>query len=562
MQAKDIQGIDLNGKDVYRESSRKTQQCFASDNPDYTNMMVVKGDGSSEGHVTFYYSIIEDSTGMMRDMLSAQIVYQGLGWVGFGISETGKMTGSEAVIGIPDESNSSINPGRYMLGGYTQALVSLMENQTLSDASIVQTDTTTTLTFSKLLSEEDGMSIKPDGTNIFLFAVGNGNTLAYHKDRGVFQVDFSDMCEGELEESQQPKEGMQTDASEQQSDACISDNPDYANQIPLGTNGDVTFYYSITDDQTALSAQVVYRGLGWVSWAVSSDGQMVGSEAVIGLPDDSSVQKYALSSKSNDGVTPLPSQTLIDASVVQTDTTTILTFTKILSEPNEIPIPLSGPQFFLWAVGSSNGLGYHASRAPFQLDLSQGCAGAVVGVASPTQSLWRTHGILAAIGWAIATPLAIMSSWFRELSKGKGTWFKAHFYLNSLTTFLTVMLFIIATVAVSKSGGSHFSIPHHIVGLVMFIVVILHVILGVFRPHIEQGKEKTSIRRYWEICHKTFGYFLLAASIYQVQSGLKLLSRNFGTKSYVWAYWGWLIALVVVNGAYFAWSFFKKRSAS
>lgn len=44
----------------------------------------------------------------------------------------------------------------------------------------------------------------------------------------------------------------------------------------------------------ALILQVVYNGLAWVAVGFSSDGEMVGSDAVIGLPDVESAAEYDL----------------------------------------------------------------------------------------------------------------------------------------------------------------------------------------------------------------------------------------------------------------------------
>ena len=95
---------------------------------------------------------------------------------------------------------------------------------------------------------------------------------------------------------------------------------------------------------------------------------MVPSQAVIALPDNSTVQKYDLTLKDISGVLPSPSQTLQDVNVEQNSTHTIMRFTKLLMEDNEIAIIGDGDNTFIWAYGDKNSLGYHIGRGAHPLD--------------------------------------------------------------------------------------------------------------------------------------------------------------------------------------------------
>ena len=69
-------------------------------------------------------------------------------------------------------------------------------------------------------------------------------------------------------------------------------------------------------------------------------------------------------------VTPMPEdqQTLKDTSISVENGVTTMKFTKIMKEAGEIEIS-TGVNTFLWAYGSSNTLGYHAGRDPFDINL-------------------------------------------------------------------------------------------------------------------------------------------------------------------------------------------------
>ncbi len=139
------------------------------------------------------------------------------------------------------------------------------------------------------------------------------------------------------------------------------------------------FYYALLPSTAAdgetpngiLCGRVEHDGESWIAVAVAETAdEMVGGEAIIGLPDDNSVLKYDMTGKSADLVTPMGEsmQTLWDDSIVQENGKTVMTFTKWLVEENELEIS-EGWNDFLFASGSSNSLAYHATRTGVRVDL-------------------------------------------------------------------------------------------------------------------------------------------------------------------------------------------------
>jgi len=123
-----------------------------------------------------------------------------------------------------------------------------------------------------------------------------------------------------------------------------------------------------------ISIEMIYQGQAWLGFGHSENGSMVGSVAVIGVPDapeSYQVQKYNLESQSVDSIEPLQAtqQTLIGTDMEQDENRTIMRFTKYLSEPDELTIHPSMQNTFLFAVGGSNELGYHTMRGIVVLDL-------------------------------------------------------------------------------------------------------------------------------------------------------------------------------------------------
>jgi len=115
------------------------------------------------------------------------------------------------------------------------------------------------------------------------------------------------------------------------------------------------FHYTVTNGM--LCGRLEVQAAAWVGWAVSQNGRMVPANAVIGLPDENTVEKYPLDAYA----IPSPSkqQTLIGTSITQEGETTIMTFGKKLVEEGEVRIKENGNNHFLFAHGTSNTLGYH-----------------------------------------------------------------------------------------------------------------------------------------------------------------------------------------------------------
>jgi hypothetical protein len=314
---------------------------------------------------------------------------------------------------------------------------------------------------------------------------------------------------------------------------------------------------------------------GWVGWGVSDNGGfMPGSEAVIGLPDTGEVLKYNMADRSLNGVQPMSSdkQTLIDTSITQANGKTTLSFTKILTESGEIPINMAGGTVFLGAWGFSNTLNVHTAKGSFTL------SGQVVETRK--QSLWKAHGWLAAIAWALLCPLAVASSILRRFLPGESLWFQAHRALNMLVVVFTIASFSIAVAAINQetpagADPDHFnntdSDGHRRVGLVIFIIAILQAIGGIVRPHLppkaaaskspdeehagdpdSTSPEAKSLQRVgWEIFHRSLGLSILGLCLYQVQLGIKIYGDIFksgDTGALLPAFWavaGTLLAVIV-----------------
>uniref|UniRef100_A0A7S4S7N1 Cytochrome b561 domain-containing protein n=1 Tax=Ditylum brightwellii TaxID=49249 RepID=A0A7S4S7N1_9STRA len=143
-----------------------------------------------------------------------------------------------------------------------------------------------------------------------------------------------------------------------------------------------SFDYTINDDDGTVTFTVeVAKSNNWISFGTSQNGGMMyGSEVVIGRPalpeGANNPSKYRLGTVMNvkvngDRLTE-SQQTLIDPSITSQDGKTILQFTKLLSEPGEIPIDADGKNVFVWAYGvdSSSRFSIHTNSGSTEVDFS------------------------------------------------------------------------------------------------------------------------------------------------------------------------------------------------
>jgi uncharacterized membrane protein len=343
---------------------------------------------------------------------------------------------------------------------------------------------------------------------------------------------------------------------------------------PLELTSGLTINSIINPIENTMQVELIYEGQVWIGLGFTA-GQavMIGSEAVLGLPGAAnSPVKYDLNGKSVPGVQPMSdaSQTLTEESIEQNSTHTVLKFTKQLVENGEHPISATEENTFLWAIGGSNTLGIHASRdsqtfLPAQCSVFVGGVlqnpefvdGVNGGAGDDNRGLWVTHGLCASLAWAILVPLAIGSSLIRRVLEEtfgwpNGVWFQIHRALNAMAAILTLIAFAIAFYLISQvPGAKHFSqIPHHIIGLLIFLFTMMQAIGGIFRPHLPHqepsgdderaafddeapksnaggAETKSTSRIVWEYSHRILGVLLLLTAWWQVQNGLGLFAQRF-----------------------------------
>ncbi len=140
-----------------------------------------------DSSASFFFAIVPSNpSGSGNGLLCGRLEVESDGWIGLAISEDGKMSGSQAIIGIVGKKTVM----KYDL--FNNGAVEMSEgNQTLRKTSIYEEDGKITMKFTKLLIEDGEIPILEDEVNSFLYARGDGNKLRYHSERSSFKIDFS-----------------------------------------------------------------------------------------------------------------------------------------------------------------------------------------------------------------------------------------------------------------------------------------------------------------------------------------------------------------------------------
>lgn len=264
-----------------------------------------------DDNLKVYYKLVKTAGG--EGALSIKAVYQGLAWIGIGISPDGEMVGGEAVIGQPDAAVSSINPGKYTMKSQSASGVTPMDPsaQTLIDGSITQDATAgvTTLEFTKILQEYYELIISTVGTNTFIYAIGADNTYpSYHGGgRGSFKLDLS---------AKSVSEAMTT-ASPTPSAATVSSNsgtlPPTVTKAPVlvalvESGGTATpTYLRYTDGSASGSSTLYPTSSSSISPSPAPNGQLTSATSDSTLAPTVTKSPVSLTSSSGSTTSPLPS---------------------------------------------------------------------------------------------------------------------------------------------------------------------------------------------------------------------------------------------------------------
>jgi hypothetical protein len=596
----DNNGDDASSSRLRHVQSLKTEITDATTNYVRSSESVFDHAVDLQDDLSFHWNDIDGDHFNGRLIHIADSVQQAPSWLAVGLYHSNHnytilpianfMVGSEAIIGMTGTSDvklynlggkesSQITPD----GGVVDQFNSIVQHES-DDGSVV-----TDLDFRIDATSAEGARLRTAGTNVFLWAVGPpgpAGVLSKHARKGVIYLDFQSVKDRIQQNTPQsdpaPDAGQNSQPTTTNPPTTLPTRAPVVNKSPViagncnssmlgeeaaqvALTATLTFHWKLISTTKVQMALEYTGGETWLGLASSSNGFMIGSTAIIGVPgSDEKAQpptQYTLTDKivaglSMDDVSDSNVQggEIVSEKINGSSTTkyrTVLTFTKTLNDPNDqVPIRKDGLNTLLYAAGSSRELAYHEHRGSFQLNLNE-CDGDVMVV---DQDRWTNHrcfaahGFFAILAWGLASPFAVAVAWFRTLVPT--SWIYIHVFCNASTFLMTFLTFWIAVGGVARSDGAdHFSKSHHFFGLILMILVTVQVLNGFLRPPVERKDRSAPTpvqdpdilfgcipipgtpRETWQLIHRSSGLTALALGIYQISSGLGLYADRFGTNS-------------------------------
>ncbi|CAJ1963673.1 unnamed protein product [Cylindrotheca closterium] len=350
----------------------------------------------------------EDELTGGRDSITIRYTVPRRCWLAVGVSLTGSMINSEAVIAKPEERSIR----KYKLSDRsTSAITELPQSRTLYNATFSQSGGITILTYTKLLVEDGELTINGNGSNIFIAAFGSSNTFEFHQGYGSTVITLSLPIPSDaptLAPTEAPVPAP-TDATPidapatavpAPTDAPVAaptdgQAPTYApvvtapnptpvsldfEEVPLaGLLSEATFRYHLNrndvmaDGADTITIEFTCPGNVWAGVGVSQFGAMVPSKSVRGFPDESTpVQQYFMEGRYVESVNALPDdeQTLIDPQISFANDRTTLLYTLPLinaaqDEVFDIRADGTTNTNFIGACGTTAGQSFHRLYGSF-----------------------------------------------------------------------------------------------------------------------------------------------------------------------------------------------------
>lgn len=256
--------------------------------------------------------------------------------------------------------------------------------------------------------------------------------------------------------------------------------PNFANSAVIVNNGKFQFSWTIADQLITFTVAAETSGY-WALGFSPTTGTMTGADMAVGFMNSGvGVLQHR---RSTGHTTPVlvPNSsvyTLISASAASNGTLTFV-FSRLLDPNNaqDATLAKTGLNKLIWSVGPISGSNplTHIARGQIDVDFSS-------TEEPPAQKvnykdiLLVLHGISMTFAWVFCASLGIFVA--RFLKNKLGVWW---FRLHIITLILAVLLTLIGIIfaVFGMASGTHFTHPHHLIGVVVMMGAFVQPLLGV-----------------------------------------------------------------------------------
>jgi len=278
-------------------------------------------------------------------------------------------------------------------------------------------------------------------------------------------------------------------------------------------------------------AMTAQRSDGYLAVGFSTDGSMVGSDAVIGwVGSTPSVAEYHLEGQTERSIKAFDPNPLEYAAARQEGDVMVVEFKRPLApaatnrrRASTGPEPALGPTTQLWAMGDSPAIVYHGkARGSYPIHLGGDPSLAVPTSAIPRRAqLIYVHAVLMTVGWGILLPLGVAMA--VGLKRSGKAWFHLHRALAVCGLALGIAGIVISLDNFQEFGATEDSDVHGSLGIAVTALGCLQPLNGLLRP-----KKGAKHRFLWECVHKGSGWSALILAIPTILIGLNLFSDQVG----------------------------------
>ncbi|CAN0897471.1 Cytochrome b561 and DOMON domain-containing protein At3g07570 [Linum grandiflorum] len=269
----------------------------------------------------------------------------------------------------------------------------------------------------------------------------------------------------------------------------------------------------------------------YVAVGFSTDGQMVGSSAVVGWIGSGAagqVKQYYLGGQTPGQVVPDQGNLMIGSSaIVSQQSMLYMAFQLNTTQPSNMLLYSLGPAGRK-PTAPTYALTEHRDKVSTTLNYVTGQSN---DEGRPYTRLRRSHGIVNMLGWGILTIIgAIIARYFKHMDP---IWFYCH-VLVQCSGFLLGVIGVIAGLVLEGNLGANVS-THKVLGISILVLGCLQVTALLIRPD-----KSSKYRRSWNFYHSIVGKILIAIAIGNVFYGIHLGGEGGGWKG------GYGVILVVM----------------
>lgn len=307
----------------------------------------------------------------------------------------------------------------------------------------------------------------------------------------------------------------------------------------------MTFKWNPVNKNTGqLDFAVSAPTLGWVGVAFNDKFLMIGGDALIGwVKSDGTSSAFSsyLTSRAADasGLAGNPSFGSFTHAGTEINGVTTMEYTRNVQTGNH-PIPLSKKRgtapntIVVYGAYSDTDGPVSAPHSGFPsygqlVDLTTGTA---TPLKTEITTLRIVHAVVCSTAFGLLFPLGILFArygkrWRFEVF-GKKIWFIFHLSFQVFTFLLALAGIIIGFLLPLHVAEQMNTLYHGQLGCGILFLIIVQVILGFVRPHIDvEAEKKSTLRKVWEECHHWIGRLIVLLGIPQIVGGILEISFDY-----------------------------------